>query len=114
MIGGLGAKSELPVLPKAVELRFASFANMLGGGLMEKTEGYSDMNESWGKVSTAYCGGPTGTPHRLWWGAASWSKDTSLRRCCLGSGEGSVFDLNMTLESRSTQIKSSSGSSSFS
>lgn len=54
MIGGLGAKSEPPALPKAVEFRFTNLASMLGGGLMPNTDGYSDMNESWGNVSTAY------------------------------------------------------------
>ena len=46
IIGGLGAKSEEPEFPNAVELRFTSFAKVLGGGLALKTDGYSDMKES--------------------------------------------------------------------
>ena len=91
-IGGLGAKSEPPAPPNAVEFRLTNLARVLGGGFGVKTEGYSDIKLSYGKVSTAYWGGPMGTPHRLWWGAANCSNEINLRRCCFGSGCGSVSD----------------------
>ena len=52
--------------PKELELIPAYLASCVDCALELKMNGFSDMNESDGKVSMAYAGGPVGTPQRLW------------------------------------------------
>jgi hypothetical protein len=53
----------LEACPNVVELSLTKFESVEASGLDENTCGLSDEKLSNGNVSTAYCGGPIGTPN---------------------------------------------------
>lgn len=61
-IGGRGAKPDAPASPKDADARLISFDSVLAGAVGLKICGLSERKASFGNVSMAYCGGPTGTP----------------------------------------------------
>ena len=51
--------------PKFIEFSLTYLESVLGRGFCVKTSAFSDENASYGNVSVAYGGGPTGTPNLL-------------------------------------------------
>ena len=52
--------------PNEVEFWLMYFGNVLVAAFCVKMASLSEENASYGKVSMACGGGPTGTPHLLW------------------------------------------------